>query len=233
MTNKVVIDRLIVRSQGEQDAILDFNRGLNVITGPSDSGKSYVLDLLDFMFGASKLRRRIPEIEAYNYVILQLTFIGDDPGHVSIARNINGGAYELREGHVETVGSADEPRRLSATHNPRNLDNLSNYLLDKIGLAGSMVRRNLRNQTRSLSFRDLAHLSLIDETSMQSAVSPVTPTGQYTTRTVEESVFSLLLEGEDDSGLSESPPLQRRSVYQIRGRGSLIALLRYWRISRR
>ena len=226
--NRIVIDRLIVRSQTREDAVVEFTQGLNVVTGPSDSGKSYVLDLLDFIFGASKLRRVIPEVEPYDYVIAHLSFVGEDPHRVSLARPTKGGAFEIREGHVQTVGVADQPRYLSPIHNANNLDNLSNYLLDQIGLAGSKLRKNRQNQTRTLSFRDLAHLSLVNETSMQASISPITPTGQHTNRTAEESVFSLLLEGEDDSDLSETPPTaeeKRLSDTRTRLLDSVIAAL--------
>lgn len=206
MTNRIQIDRLIVKSQSAPDAILQFQAGLNVISGPSDSGKSFVLDLISFMFGSSSLRRRVPEIEPYDYVIMQMTIKGDSPEEISIARSISGDTYELRQGHVDLTGLNGDPRMLSKTHNHRNLENLSNYFLDKIGLAGALVRRNARNQTRTMSIRDIAHLAIIDETSMQSEVSPVTPTNQFATATVEESVFSVLIEGEDFSGLSVTAP---------------------------
>jgi hypothetical protein len=228
MADYIIIDRLIVHSPAQEDAIIEFTRGLNVISGPSDSGKSYLLDLIDFMFGASSLRRRIPEIEPYSYVIMHITINGFDFEQYSIARNIDGERYEIRSGHVLDTGIAGGPSELSRTHNPKSLDNLSNFLLDKIGLAGKVVKRNARNATRSLSFRDLAHLSIIDETSMQSAVSPVTPTGQYATRTAEASVFSLLLEGEDDSGLVETAPTaeeRRLSDSRTRLLDSVVALL--------
>lgn len=228
MADYIFIDRLIVHSPHQDDATIEFARGLNVISGPSDSGKSYLLDLIDFMFGAASLRRRIPEIEPYTYVIMHITITGLESVRYSLARKLDGDKYEIRDGHVWETGVAGNPSELSRTHSPRSLDNLSNFLLDKIGLAGKLVKRNVRNATRSLSFRDLAHLSIIDETSMQSAVSPVTPTGQYTTRTAEASVFSLLLEGEDDSGLAETAPSaeeRRLSDSRTQLLDSVVALL--------
>lgn len=228
MPNRILINRLLIQSPTEPDAVIEFSKGLNVVSGPSDSGKSYILDLLNFMFGAANLPRRIPEIESYRYVVMQITIVGDDRLLLSIARALDGESYELRDGHVETVGIADKPRQLSRIHSARNIDNLSNFLLDKLGLAGAQVRRNARNQTRALSFRDLAHLAIVDETSMQSELSPVTPTGQHATRTAEESVFSLLLEGEDDSGLVESRPSteeRRLSETRVQLLDSVVSLL--------
>lgn len=228
MTNRIQIDKLIIKSQTAPDAVLNFQPGLNVISGPSDSGKSFVVDLIDFMFGASALRRTIPEIELYDYVVMQITVTGEAVEQLSIARSIDGDDYELREGHVDRTGPIGEPELLAKKHNHHNVENLSNFLLDKIGLAGALVRRNSRNQVRTMSFRDLAHLAVIDETSMQSEVSPVTPTNQFATSTVEESVFSVLIEGDDFSGLPVTAPSKdekRLSETRTRLLDSVVALL--------
>lgn len=62
----------------------------------------------------------------------------------------------------------------------------------------------MRNETDSLSFRNLAHLCVVDETAMQAETSPAM-TGNYTSRTKEISVLKLLLQGEDDSNLEAIP----------------------------
>jgi hypothetical protein len=65
----------------------------------------------------------------------------------------------------------------------------------------------MRNETDSLSFRNLAHLCIVDETQMQAEISPVL-TGSYVSKTKEISVFRVLLQDEDDS---ELVPVQSRS----------------------
>jgi hypothetical protein len=51
---------------------------------------------------------------------------------------------------------------------------------------------------RPLSFRDLVRYCLVDETAIQSETSTA-ESGQVISPTVEQSVFKLLLTGQDDS----------------------------------
>ena len=51
-------------------AELEFGSGLNLIFGPSNTGKSSVLDALDFMLGRERKLKEIPEHEGYDQVVL-------------------------------------------------------------------------------------------------------------------------------------------------------------------
>ncbi|MBB3728343.1 hypothetical protein [Nonomuraea dietziae] len=94
-------------------------------------------------------------------------------------------------------------------------DSLSGFLLRQIGLDGRQVRKNKRNETVPLSFRNLCFLCIIDETKMQSATPPAL-SGQYTTTTAEISTLKLLLQGEDDSAIAQDAgAAERRKI----GRG--------------
>lgn len=64
------------------------------------------------------------------------------------------------------------------------------------------VWKNIRNATDSLSFRNVAHLCVVDETQIQ-ADTPPALTGNYVTKTKEVSVLKMFLEDEDDSSLVE------------------------------
>ena len=56
MMSKFHIEKLIVMGSGKEPSILEFGRGLNIICGPSDTGKSYVLECLDYLFGSDRIR---------------------------------------------------------------------------------------------------------------------------------------------------------------------------------
>jgi hypothetical protein len=73
-------------------------------------------------------------------------------------------------------------------------------------LVGKKVQTNQRGKTRPLSFRDIARLVLIDETSVIADRSPIF-SGQWVSRTVESSVFRFMLTGVDDSSViaNEAP----------------------------
>lgn len=180
---------------------------MTVVRGPSDTGKSFIVDAIDFMFGANTLKE-IPERTGYSTVLLGLEL--PDGEVVTLSRSVNGGNIGLFHADVRTGPLAVPDEALAAKHNPRAEGNLSRYLLGHIGLDGKRVRKNVRNETDSLSFRNLAHLCIVDETQMQAEISPAL-TGNYVSRTKEMSVLKLLLEDEDDSSLVAVDSKQERT----------------------
>ena len=202
----LIIRHLCFTGQDKEPARVDFGSGLNTIYGASETGKSFIMEALDFMMGSSKELRDIPERVGYDRIWLGVE--EKDSETFTIERSTSGGQYRCYEGlHVSTPKDI-EPLVLSAKHNPTNEKNLSNFLLNKIGLAGKKIRKNVRGETNSLSFRNLAHLCLITEGTIQKEGSPI-ESGQFTTRTAEMSVFKLLLTGVDDCALQASVPSEK------------------------
>jgi hypothetical protein len=186
---------------------LEFARHLTVIYGASEAGKSYVGEAIDFMFGASRLRD-IPEAQGYGQLLLGIDFEGEV---VTLARNLRGGSISIFDGDLRQLPDRAPDDVVLGSHKKGRDDTISHYLLDRLDVAGSQLRRNKRNETVALSFRHIAHLVIIGEERMHSRTSPV-ESGNPPTRTVELSALKLLLEGEDDTGLSagEDPVAFRR-----------------------
>ena len=187
-----VLRQLNLTGPGVANAELRFARGLNVIVGPSDTGKTFIAQCIDFVMGSGTAPREIPE--AARYTSIRLEIESQDGTHVYLLER------SLRGGEIRLSTHADADRVLGAKHQADNEDTISGFLLAMSGLDGKRVRTNQQGKTRPLSFRDLAPLILVDEESVIRATSPVL-TGQYTTRTVESSVFRLLLTGTDDSSV--------------------------------
>lgn len=188
-------------------ATIEFGRQLTLVRGPSDTGKSFIVDAIDFMFGANNLKE-IPERDGYSIVLLGLRLADDQ--RITLSRPVTGGAFGLYLSDVRALPLPVPDDTLNPKHNPSSDKNISRYLLKQVDLDEKRVRRNARNATDSLSFRNLAHLCLVDETQMQ-AETPPALTGQYTTRTKEVSVLKLLLQTEDDSHLIEEDAKQAKS----------------------
>ena len=51
--NRLYIEKLVVSGGGHRTTVINFKPGLNFILGPSNTGKSLVMDCLDYMFGFS------------------------------------------------------------------------------------------------------------------------------------------------------------------------------------
>ena len=185
-----------IRFRGPKaEAELNFESGVNVICGASDTGKSFLADSIDFMLGGSALKE-IPERAQYDKLSLCLSAIGDED--FKLQRSMSGGNFQLFD---LRAGGKAEPRTLKQNHAHDKTDNLSGYLLDKIGLLGKRILKSkAKGTTQSLSFRNLARLVIVQEGEIQQTGSPFW-SGQYTTKTSEIATVKLLLTGIDDSSV--------------------------------
>ncbi len=159
------------------------------------------------MLGASSLKE-IPERTGYSMVLLGVELPTGDT--VTLARSTSGGAFSLYRADLRSGPMPVPDEDLAAKHNPNSESNISRFLLKHLELDGARIRRNAQGVTDSLSFRNLAHLCIVDETQMQSEVPPAL-TGQYVTKTKEVSTFKLLLESEDDSAIVAATASQERT----------------------
>jgi predicted nucleic acid-binding Zn-ribbon protein len=174
---------------------LSFEAGINVICGASDTGKSFLADSIDFMLGGSALKE-IPERSEYDQLSLCLAAIGEED--FKLRRSMSGGNFQLFD--LSESNDAD-PTTLKQNHAHNKTDNLSGYLLDKIGLLGKrIIKSKAKGTTQSLSFRNLARLVIVQEGEIQRTGSPFW-SGQYTTKTSEIATVKLLLTGIDDSSV--------------------------------
>jgi len=192
-------------SPSKDSASLEFQSGLNVICGASDTGKSFMVEAIDFLLGASAKPplRDIPERIGYNQAKLVL-----QPTHgnvFTLERSTDGGEFRLFEGNWLLGQPNVKAHILRQKHAEKSKDTLSTYLLSAIGIVGQRVRKNKNGETQSLSFRNLVKLVLVQESDIIKRYSPFL-SAQRTSATVDYSVFKLLLTGVDDSafvGLAE------------------------------
>lgn len=199
MTHKgLIIRNLVFTGPNVKPAGLDFEPGSNLIYGASNTGKSFTLKSLDFMFGGKK---QLPDFnERKGYEGIWLGFSLEGVGDFTLFRAISGGSYELYDGLVKSTQIRQKVKTLSSIHNPKKDNNLSQFLLKYLELAGKLVAKNAAGEQDSLSFRNLVEILLVNETDIQIERSPI-ESGNSMTRTKERSVFRLLLTGTDDSSI--------------------------------
>ncbi len=187
-----VLRRLALVGLGKAPAEVTFTRGLNVIAGPSDTGKSFIAQCLDYALGSGDPPKGIPEADGYASVVVDIEANGDQRVY-TLERSLRGG-----EVLCKTDGQPD--RVLAAKHQGGKEGTVSQFLLDLSGLGTKKVRTNEQGKTRPLSFRDISRLVIIDEETVIKEDSPVL-SGQVIHKTVESGVFRLLLTGTDDSSI--------------------------------
>lgn len=184
-----------------EPAEFTFTSGLNILWGSSDTGKTFLVQAIDFMLGAGGALRDIPERVGYDRILLGITTAeGKD---YTLQRSMDGGSFRRFDGLVKEVPKDKKAGdSLSAVHTAKNYKNLSHWLLKEIGLDNREILWSAaKAENRSLGFRALAHLCVIIYPKITQATSPLYD-GQYQDQTREFGVFKLLLTGTDDSAIT-------------------------------
>ena len=215
----LTLNKLTFTGSDAAPAELKLKQGLNVLYGASNTGKSFTVKAIDFMLGSSRELPDINQRRAYEraWLALHLPKSGDS----TLVRALAGGSFEFYTGHVTaSPANGQNIRQLSARHDHSSTDNLSQFLLEELGFDSKHIAVDVNGKKRTLSFRDLARYCIVDETSIQSEVSP-SESGQYQFTTAERSVFKLLVTGIDDSAIV---PVVDRKTFKAATAGKLEVL---------
>lgn len=196
--NPLQLRGLSFYSPYKDPAFLEFQNGLNVICGASDTGKSFIVEAIDFLLGAKDPLRDVPEGVGYDRA--RLVFQSTGERVFTLERSTSGGEFRRFEGNWLLGEPNTEEVILRKKHSKDRDDSLSTYLLSAIGLADKYVQKNQRSETQSLSFRNLIKMIVIQENDITKKISPIF-SGQSVSKTAEYSAFKLILTGVDDSAL--------------------------------
>lgn len=189
------IKKLIVTGEKVDKKSVVFEKGLNLITGPSDTGKSYIFQCIDFVFGKSKAPKKIKESKNYEDVYLEIEDYKN--GKIStLRRSLVDLKYLYYENSdFKNIGNVT-PKPLDDKNGNINISTLLLELSD-FNLP-IQIKKNKSFDKVNFSFRNFSSYILIKEESMILERSPIY-FGSYTDRTRDLHIFKFLLTGIDDS----------------------------------
>ena len=127
---------LHVSGPNADPANVDFGPGLNVIHGPSNTGKSHILRLIDYALGARNPPEPIAEQALYDLVHLGVAM--DDGSEKTLVRALQGGEIKVIEGLVKARPESKQGVAVSARHGARA--SLSKMLLEQLGAPGARIQ---------------------------------------------------------------------------------------------
>jgi len=200
------ISRLVLQGTSKPDASVSFEPGCNVISGASNTGKTYILHCIDFLLGSGSVPKFIPHADGYNSVFLEIKSHSGDV--FTLMRDLqNSGNTCMVEGKIEEFWGLQKENNFeiltSTKRNSKDKRSISDVLLNLCGFDGKeLVRKNLNNEKRPLSYRDISHLTVISEETIIGEKSPVFKMG-FVTETVESAIFQFMISGDDSSELLE------------------------------
>ncbi|AUC81207.1 AAA family ATPase [Lacinutrix sp. Bg11-31] len=207
-----ILKELRLVGESLNKASIVFEKGVNVITGPSNVGKSYIFQCLNYMFGASKPPKDIKEARAYESIYLEIRDNKNEP--FTLLSDLKGGNFKLYNSSIDGIKEADEFETLNRRHNPASQKTISAFLLKLNNLSGKKIRTNKSGKTRQISYRDIVKFSMVNETRITTEDSIVVHNDRD--KTIESSVLKLIATGKDDSSIIS--PLTTNQIANRKGK---------------
>ena len=195
--NRLYIEKLVVSGGGHRATVIDFKPGLNFILGPSNTGKSLVMDCLDYMFGFSPKKNRpskmVDNSHGYERITLHLA---TGKGTVILERKI---------GDTKIAVSGTDPTvdhgSYSIGHTAKK--NINSVYLHLIGIDEPHSVRSAEkgSKTQDLTWRSMLHLFFIRQGDVARESSALLAPGSVGP-TASAAVLLYLLTGQDANDLA-------------------------------
>ena len=197
MKSKFILKRLVLSGENKKNAILNFEEGLNVIAGASDTGKSFAFDCINYGFGASNVPALPPEAEGYNSVYLELETLNKDVFTIRRDFNDKNNAYWIYSNFDDINSNASFEKIKAESKTDKNI---SEKILSICGCNyKNLLKKISTGETKKFTFRDFVPLIMVNEGRITQKYSPVhrtSPRGN-TLAVSEWTAFQTIVTGED------------------------------------
>ncbi len=194
--NRFYIEKLVVSGGGHKASVIDFRPGLNFVLGPSNTGKSLVMDCMDYVFGFTPKKNRPSKIvdNSYGYDRIAL-HLATDRGTVVLERKIGDSKISVN-GTDPTV----EHGSYSVNHNAKK--NINAVYLHLLGIdePHSVRSAETGSKTQELTWRSMLHLFFIRQADVAREGSSLLAPGSLGP-TASAAVLLYLLTGQDADDL--------------------------------
>ncbi len=206
------IKLLITKGIDKSSAEIKLYKGLNVISGASDTGKTYIFECINFALGGKDVPRAIGE--GYNEIYIEIeTYKGEI---ITIKRNLSDKKMFLYKcSFTETDSNA--PVEIKTTHDEKKENNISTILLTICNVDYKKILATKKGKFENFTFRDIAHLTMLNEESVISKASIIYAGKGGFKKTRNESVFKTIVTGIDDSlYMINSDPVNKKIGIQAK-----------------
>ena len=198
------IERLTVTGVGKKDSTIELSNGVNIIYGPSNAGKTYIVKCIDYMFGSDKE----PIDISTGYEVIEI-IVRTEHGKLIMSRKI--GENKI---NVESTDKKISSGRYNSKASSNNYDNTINSVwLSLIGIDEKhFIICNENFKKRVLSWRTFSHMFMLTETKIISE-SSIILSDKYTNNTAELSSLIFLLSGRD---FAEAEKIESKEIKEAK-----------------
>lgn len=182
------IQKIIVTGSGKTDSIIELSSGLNIIYGPSNTGKTYIVKCIDYMFGSE--REPIDISTGYQYVKI---IVNTQCGTITMSRKIGENKIEVFSNDKNILSGTYAAKASQKNYN-RTINSVWLSLIGIDDMHLVICNENFKKQI--LSWRNFCHMFMLTETKIISECSAIL-SGQVTSNTAVISSLIFLLTGQD------------------------------------
>lgn len=188
-----MIERLRVSGAGKVDGVINFTDGLNIIQGRSNTGKTWILKCIYYLF-SSDMR---PYSPLTGYTDIEGVFLTKRYGRITMSR-------KLDEEKVTVVAESEEVEdgEYDTNYKKTSLHYLNDLWLRIIGLDETIeVPKTARYARERMSWTNIASVFFADENEIDKSESIVIKDQRYETLLIASLYF--LLTGDYKKGIPE------------------------------
>lgn len=192
-----------------EPVLIDFGSRLTIITGGSDSGKTYLYNLIRYLFGSEKLENAgINEAKDYDFASIEFS-INEDL--YSLERGLHDNSdYKLYSGGISTISSSTFIQTIVKT--PSSKNSFNSIFYSKLGFNKAHVRINNNGGVQKFNLGNVLNFFCIDEIRILTSKSLLL-SEQYADQIKSKSEFKFLLTQRDDAFIGEEKPNKKAKVF--------------------
>ncbi|MCD7803557.1 MAG: AAA family ATPase [Oscillospiraceae bacterium] len=202
--NRFYIEKLVVSGGGHKTTVIDFKPGLNFILGPSNTGKSLIMDCIDYVFGFTPKKTQPSKIVDNNYGYERIALhLATDKGTVILERKIGDSKITVSG----TDPSVEHGSYSVSTTAKKNINSVYLHLLG-IDEPHSIRSAEKDSKTQALTWRSMLHLFFIRQGDVaRESSSLLAPRSVGSTSSAAALLFLLTGQDANDLEANEDPKI--------------------------
>src|SRR5688572_18246431 len=138
--NPITLRGISVLGPEAEPAVLNFVPGLNVIAGASETGKSFIVETINFLLGSGRPLRDIKAREGYDQGRLVFETTQDET--LTLRRSTAGGHFGLIRWALLTGPWPTDSETLRRDGATATEESISRFLLSKIDLQDKILQQD-------------------------------------------------------------------------------------------
>lgn len=207
MANKgFYIKSVVAKGELVQDSQINFVKGCNVVYGPSDTGKTSLYSVIEFLLGKSSNPKIPLEGTGYTDFLMEIHTYGEE--FYTIHRKLNGPSVKVKPCSIMEYYD-DSIKYDEYKINAQSANSYSSFLLSLVDVSDIRIKIN-PSKLHKLTFSTIRHLIFVDETRILNEKSPFYIETNPALYLKCRNILSYLMTGHDDSSYIPEEDLKIR-----------------------